>query len=527
MKLLMLFLMGFMSLLMSCKSPHQVKEQSLRINIRKEPVSLDPRKGNDMIASQLHFMLFEGLVRLGPDMNISPAQAESYEITVDGKTYTFHLGDNFWSDGTPVTAQDFEKAWKALLDPEFPCPDAYLLYAIKNAKRAKKGQAAADAIGIYARGAKTLVVELEAPSPHFLQIVASSVLLPVNSAADRSHPLWATSDKHFVSNGPFKLARWKFNQEITLIKNRTYRRADEVKLERIDVEMIDWEMAVLHLFKTGHFDLIGTPLSLLPSALRQNQEKKGALTSHPVATTKFLAFNTTTFPFSNANIRRAFALSIDRQAIVTHITQLGETPASTVIPPILTAGEVSPLFADANSALAKECLKRGLEELGIRAKDLQPLTFVYCASEINHLMAQELQNRWAATLGVQVNLEQVEFKTLHEKSKRGDYSIALFAWLADYGDPMNILERFEDATSHRNYPKWQNSSYNLLLEQARGAASREDYLAKIQEAERILVDEMPLTCLFHENYSFMLSPRIRGFAVSPIGHIYFDQISVE
>ena len=139
------------------------REQNLRINLRVEPVSLDPRKGNDMVASQLHFMLFEGLLRLNPDMTLSPAQAHSYDLSADGKIYTFHLRDAKWSDGTPVTAYDFEKSWKSLLDITFYSPDAYLLYAVKNAKRAKMGEISLQEVGIHSKNAKTLVVELERP----------------------------------------------------------------------------------------------------------------------------------------------------------------------------------------------------------------------------------------------------------------------------------------------------------------------------------------------------------------------------
>ena len=224
--------------MMSC-SPTQfskpTRSQSLRINLSKEPASLDPRKGNDMVASQIHFMLYEGLLRLNPDMSLSVAQAESYEISSDHKTYTFHLKNTVWSDGSPVTAYDFEKTWKSMLDPCFPSPDAYLLYPIKNAKPVKEGKLPLDQVAIHSKDVKTLVIELERPTPYFLQILASSVFLPVKTDKDQSMPNWATQPEQIISNGPFTLKSWKFNQEMVFEKNPHYHRASQVQ----HVEVVD------------------------------------------------------------------------------------------------------------------------------------------------------------------------------------------------------------------------------------------------------------------------------------------------
>ncbi len=479
-----------------------------------------------MVASQLHFMLFEGLLKLNPDLTLSPAQAKSYDVSEDHKTYTFHLRDTTWSDGTPVTAYDFEKSWKSILNPVFPCPDAYLLNPIKNARLAKRGEIPLYQVGITSKDAKTLIIELEYPAPFFLQTVASSVLLPVNFQLDSREPDWADSSKNFISNGPFLLKDWKFNQEIVLEKNSLYRQADQVQLDNIVFEIMDNESTVLYLYSTGHFDLVGSPLSFIPSMIHHDVEKKKELKFFPVATTKFLAFNTSSFPFNNANIRRAFAYAINRKDIVEHISQLDQQEALTVIPPALLPNQPD-LFKDADHETAKEFLQKGLQELQMEAKDLNSITFMYCSSAVNQSIVQELQNRWSKVLGVDVNLENMEFKLLHDRSKKGEFSIGLFAWLADYSDPMNILERFQDKTSHRNYSKWQHEPYNLLLSQALQASSPSEYLQKIKEAEQILVDEMPITGLYHDNYVFLIQPHVKGFAISPLGHICFDRISIQ
>jgi len=529
MKNLLFLIAAFVSLFVSCskmdpKMSH--KEQNLRVTIRIEPISLDPRKGNDMIASQLHFMLFEGLLKLNADLTLSPAQAKSYDVSADHKIYTFHLGDTTWSDGTPVTAYDFEKSWKSILNPVFPCPDAFLLYPIKNARRAKQGEVALYQVGITSKDAKTLVVELEYPAPFFLQTVASSVLLPVNFQLDSKNPDWADSAKNFISNGPFTLKEWKFNQELVLEKNNLYREAKEVHLDHLIFEIMNNESTILYLYSSGHLDIVGYPISFIPSMIHQDKEKKKQLQFFPVATTKFLAFNTSGFPFDNANIRRAFSYAINRKAIIEHITQLDQKEALTIIPPALLPNQHD-LFNDADDKKAQDYLRKGLQELKMEPKDLSGFTFMYVSNPVNQSIAQELQNVWSKVLGVEVNIENVEFKQLHERSKRGEFGIGLFAWVPDYSDPMNILERFQDKTSHRNYSKWHHEPYNKILSQAIQTASPQEYHQKIKEAEKLLIDEMPISCLYHDNYVFLIQPHVKGFAISPLGHIYFDKISIQ
>jgi oligopeptide transport system substrate-binding protein len=500
------------------------QEQSLRINLRKEPVSLDPRKGNDMVASQIHFMLFEGLLRLNPDMSLSLAQARAYEISPDNKRYTFHLKDTVWSDGTPVTAYDFEQAWKSMLDPAFPALDAYLLYPIKNAQMAKKGEISIDQVGISSPDAKTLVVELEHPAPHFLQVVASSVLLPVQAEMNRRQPYWSSHAQYIRSNGPFILKEWELNKGMVLEKNSFYHEAERVKLQRIFIDVMDRELAVLHMHASGYFDLVGAPLSFFPAMLLEDLEKKKLLTFFPVAGSKFLAFNTSVPPFDNTHIRRAFALAIDRKTIVEQITNLNQKRALNIIPPVFLPDDKE-YFQDADIEQAKQAFQLGAKETDIKA--LKNITFMYVSSEINHILAQALQQMWSKALGVDVALQQVEFKTLHERSKTGDFSIGLFVWVADYGDPINIFERFVDKTNHRNYPKWDNKQYRDLINEALQASSRVQYVEKLKDLEALMIQEMPLTCLFHENYAFLIHPHVQNFAISPIGHIYFDRIYID
>ncbi|HVW99391.1 MAG TPA: ABC transporter substrate-binding protein, partial [Candidatus Babeliaceae bacterium] len=186
MKVVYFFLI--LTLLASCGKPEapSKKLHILRMNVNREPVSMDPRQGSEYVSSTLHFMLFEGLMRLNPDGSLTPAQAKSVEISDDRKTYTFHLRDTKWSDGTPVTAYDFEKAWKKILSPHFAAPSASLLYAIRNAEKAKRGTISLEDVGIHSTDPRTLIVELESPTPYFLSLVSFCVFFPVKQTADEN-----------------------------------------------------------------------------------------------------------------------------------------------------------------------------------------------------------------------------------------------------------------------------------------------------------------------------------------------------
>lgn len=511
-------------MLSACSTTHVsgiTENKDLWTCINKEPVSLDPRKGNDVVASQIHFMLFEGLVRVNPDMTISLGQAESYEISPDKKTYVFHLRDACWSDKSPVTSYDFEASWKSILDPCFPSPDAYLLYCIKNARLAKMRHISKEYIGIQSIDAKTLVIELEYPVPYFLHIAASSVLLPINAKKDQEDIKWSSHLQNFISNGPFQLKRWALNEQVVLQKNPHHHRAHEITLDHIIIDILDSEMKAFELYLKGRYDVIGSPFTYFPCDQLDMLKAERIVSFFPVAGTKFLSFNTSRGVLQNTNIRRALAYAISRKTIIERITKFNEKEALNVIPSLLVSDHVA-YFMDGDELTAKECFRKGVQELNIN--QVENISLTYVASELNHILAQELQHIWLRVLGIDIVLKAIDFKMLHAYAQQGEYDIALFVWLADYGDPMSILERFTDKENPRNYPKWENARYDHCLREARAMAASNQYGKKLREAEEILIDEMPFTCLFHESFAFLISSKIHNFTVSPIGHIHFDRI---
>jgi oligopeptide transport system substrate-binding protein len=522
----------FMAFLYACnqKDDQSMKKRCLRTNLKEEPSSLDPRRGRNLTgASHLHAMLFEGLMRSEPDGSLSCAQAASYEISQDKKTYTFHLRNTFWSNGTPVTAHDFEKTWKDILNPTFPSLDAHALYCIKNALAAKKGETSLNQVGIHAKDAKTLVVELEAPTPHFLQIAASNILFPINQSQDLHFPNWySDATEHFVCNGPFKLAQWKHNNYLVLEKNSYYHLADKVKLDSIYFSIIDNESATLNMYHTQDLDIVGLPISPLPTDSYPDLIKRDLLNVFQAPGTMVCMFNTKQFPFYNANMRKAFSYAIDRKILIDNITQLKEEPALRLVPAVVKKNPKS-YFEDAHLQKARACFQKGLEELGIQAKDLNgKITFTYWLHDHGcPMLPQALQQQWLKNLGVEVELEAVEYKTLHEKGKKGLFSMGYFVFISMYNDPIELLDRFKNKENPRNYSRWHSPEYADYVNRAAQTVSSEEHFELLDRAEAVLMDELPFAPIFHWNYALLVQPYVKGFAVSPSGNLCFERISIE
>lgn len=507
-------------------------KQSLRINLKENPSCLDPRRSRSMSgSSQLQAMLFEGLMRVEPNGELSCAQASSYEISPDQKTYTFHLRHSLWSDGSPVTAYDFEKTWKNILDPHFTSLDAHVLFAIKNARAAKKGELSLNEVGIYAENAKTLIVKLECPTRNFLPIVASTILFPINQTQDTSFPNWyLEANEHFVCNGPFKLVSWKPHQEMLLEKNTCYHRANKIKLDSIHISMISSGASALHLYASELLDVIGLPLSPLSFELYRELAQKELLEIVQTPGTLVCMFNTKQFPFNNVNMRKAFSYAINRRVLIDTITLLKEHPALGAVPPVLKKNKAKPFFKDNNMREARKHFQKGLEELGITAQNLSgKLTFSFWKHEHGcPLLPQALKQQWLEKLGVEIELEALDLKALHDKGEKGLFSMGCFVFIAMYyDDSIELLDRFKYAHNPRNYARWQNDSFIDLLTQSEQYSSPEERASLLEQAESLLMDEMPFAPIFHWNYALLVQPYVKGLTVSPLGYLCFDRISIE
>lgn len=484
----------------------------LKVNVVAEPYSLDPRRARDLQSQTMAKMFFEGLVRINPKDQPELALAEKVEVSKDGFVYVFDLRKAVWSNGDPVTAGDFVHAWRQVLSPDFPSDQAFQLYVLKNAKAAKQGKVKIEEIGVKEDNGK-LVVELENPTPYFLELLAMPVFFPVNAKLDQQNPNWAQDKKSYVSNGPFILDEWRHSDALLVKKNPQYWDAPSVKLGEIELVMVG-EETEFKMYEKKQLDWAGSPLSILPLSSLPQLKNKQALNQKPFLATYFFRLNTEKAPFDDIRVRHAFALALNRQEIVEHVTQGGQMPATGLVPESMGL-QSQPYFTDGDIDGAKAILST------VDFSDTGPIKLLYISNERNHLIAQAVQQQWKTALGIEVELEPVERKIYFERISRKDFQISSGSWTADFNDPINFLEVFKYRSNGSNNTFWEDDRYAALLDQAMQAADPQQRKHLFQASEEILMEAMPIIPLFYYTMLYVKNDRVQNVVVSALGSIDF------
>lgn len=504
------FILCLSLLFVSCsKKDLPVSKQIVRLSLPSDPSSLDPRKARDLCSGVVLRMLFEGLMRTANDGSLEKGVAKDIQVSDDGLKYTFSLKEMSWSNGSPLTAFDFLFAWKSLLDPKFPSDTAYFLYPIKNAKQAKLGEVTLDSVGVYATDNQTLVVELEAQTPYFLDLLTAPAFFPVLESKDEN---WAQEASTIVSNGPFCVDAWAHADQLKLRKNGSYWDQENVQLEGVEFSVCSQDTE-FRSFEDNKLDWAGSPLSSIPRDAMDSLKAQKKLEIAPFLATQICRVNTTlaSSPLSNPKFRRALALAVDRTAIVEHVLQGGQTVATGLVPPEISLCKKG-FFIDNSFKEARDLLA----ELEIPAPSI---VISYYNNERSRLIAQTLQAQWEEKLGISVSLEAVEPKVYFQKISQKEFQIALGSWVADFSDPINFLEVFKSKENGTNNTGWENSEYIDLLNQSalcRDVQKRKEILV---QAEKILMDEMPFIPIFHFALNYIKNDALIGAYVTPQGHL--------
>jgi oligopeptide transport system substrate-binding protein len=501
----------------------------INLNLQQDPSTLDPRKGADLTSSTIHLLIFEGLTRLTPEGVYEPALAEKIEISEDRKTYTFTLRSAKWSDGSSLDAHDIAETWLDMLAPNFPCPNAHLLYNIKNAESLKKNLIDPSEVGIQVLDPKTLVVHLNEPIPYFLEIISFCVLSPVKKSWIKENSSWSENlDREFICNGAFRPVKWIRGREMLLEKNPHYWDSANVKLAGINFSFVNDEVTALHMYEMNELDVIGLPFTPIPvDALPKFIDKKEINTLSCPAST-LISFNTEKFPFNNLNIRRAFALAINRKEIIDNITLLNDENGINLLPRSLRKGYAVNIINDNDIHNSQLFLKRGLEELNISLETLSSCISLIYPNSTNHArIAETLQAQWKEVLGVNVELIKLERKLLMHKLVNRDYHMGQCIWYAQYQDPMNFLERFRLKENSKNYPGFYNTEYINLLEKAQQELDESERSEYLNKALAILTNQMPLTMIYHWNISYLKKPYIKNLYVQPSGSFFLNRVEID
>lgn len=501
----------------------ETNNQTLRLNIRTEPFSLNPGLANDSTSSSVLLQTFEGLTRIGPTGKVQNAIAKEIDVSKDLMTYTFTLRkDAKWTNGDPVTAHDFEFAWKWVLNPENQSKYAYQLYYLKNAEAANAGKVPLNEIGVEALNNQTLKVRLENPTPYFLQLTAFYTYFPVNSRIAKQYPKWfRDAGKLYTSNGPFKMVEWDHHNKIVLTKNENYWDRDAVTLKRIEMYMINNPLTEINMFQTGELDWAGSPTGTIPTEAIPSLKATGDLKVQPIAGTYWYKFNTEKVPLNNVHIRKALSYAIDRQLIVNRITQGGQIPATAAVPPTMIPENREGYFHDAQINKAKQLLQKGLRELGYSTvNELPPITLSFNTDDAHAKVAQAIQDMWKRNLGIAVELNNAEWAVYIEQLHQGDYQIGRMGWLGDFNDPINFLELFKEPGGN-NDTRWYNQEFKALLEKSANETDPEKRLELLKEAESILMNEMPVMPIYFYTNVWVQSQNLHNVVLSGLGDAQF------
>jgi oligopeptide transport system substrate-binding protein len=489
--------------------------QVLRLNL-SEPATLDPALAEDVVSGAVIRAMFDGLVRLDKDGIPQRSLAERIEVSEDKLTYTFTLRDSCWTNGDPVTADDFAYAWIRALDPHTASGSAYQYYILKNGAAFHAGKVNAEEVGVKALDKKVLQVTLEYPAPYFL--ATCSFFYPVHRKTVEGNKEWARHSGTLVSNGPFRLEDWKHKNKLVLARNETYWDKQAVKLDRIEFSMIEDANTELAMFENGELDWAGQPLSGLPVDAVQPLKEAGKLFTKPKATTYYIRFNCERPPFTNANIRRAFAYSINRREIAEHIGQAGQTPLTGFVP-ISASLKPEGFFLDHDVEKARQFLAEGMKELGITR--LPPVTYLFNTSDRNKKIAETLLAQWKNVLNADVRLINKETKVYLDDQIQGKFEITRSSWTGDCNDPVNFLEKFIEPYSASNITRWHNPKYTALIRQSYAERDENKRRRLLLEAETLLMEEMPLTGIFSDVNAWVQSGHVKGIQVDPLGYIDF------
>lgn len=452
-------------------------------------------------------MLYEGLFRSSQNGDLEYGVCKKVQISQNKKTYLLSLKKTFWSDGSLVTAYDFENTWLDQLDPEFPSPYSYLFYPIKNAKNYKKNLCLRSDVGIKALKEDLLQIELETPRSDLFELLSFTCFHPYKKKGDL-----------VLFNGPFHLVKHKAHELIELEKNQHYYDAESVDISQLLIYILDSESTAFAMFDKKELDIIGGPLSAVP---QEELKKHTPFHTQKMAGSTLCAFNTQSKFFSNKNLRKAFAYAIDHDVL----NKIKQTPL--IAPSFLPKTDHCDnnyLSHHAKQDLAKYHLEQALKELHIDKNELNELCYYFGAKPEHAKIAQLLHLFWKTTLGIDVKLARLEHKTLASKISDKDFDFAQLVWLSPYNSPLALLDRFKEASLSKNFSSFQHPQLSVLIQKLEYGLDHQDHI--MSQIENIFADHLPFIPVNNWQYPYFVSSKIKKLSFTNLGTLNFTFIKI-
>ncbi|MGC9333142.1 MAG: ABC transporter substrate-binding protein, partial [Anaerolineae bacterium] len=500
--------------------PPQPAPHPLRVHVGN-PIMLDPALAVDPYSGSVIEQLFCGLVELTPQIGIQPDVARSWEVSEGGRRYLFHLRDDAaWSDGVPVTAGDFEVAWKRVLDPATESPVANLLYDIAGARAFHSGGPGGEDVAVHAVDEWTLMVDLEAPTAHFLQLLAYNATFPAPSHALQVYgESWSDADK-IVTNGPFQLVSWSQEALMVLTRNPNYHGRRGGNVEQVDLSLLPdgaWS-ARWQMYEADELDVLnlwGPPVRERDRARHRHPRD---YVSTPQLTTYYTGFVTTRKPFDDRRVRRAFVLAIDKERMNDTVLGADSTPATGGYIPVGMPGHSPGIGLPYDPGQARDLLAEAGYPGGRGFPDAEWLSLSGAEAYAEYMQAQ-----WSQVLGVQVRWEIVEYATLIHRLYEQPPHMFGMGWGADYPDPDSFLR----ASLIRHYTRWRNLTYDGLVERARRSTDQGERMALYGQADRLLIEEAVLLPGTYAREHLLVKPWVSRYPTSGIGRHFWKDVVIE
>lgn len=513
----------------------EAAERKLVFQMSEEPQCMDPTMNDYASGSYALSNLFTGLYKFAEDGTLIPALAEGHTVSEDGTVYTFTLREGLkWSDGSPLTAKDFEYSWKRVLNPELASETAYTLYGvIKNGYQAFVEQSCSlDEVGVKALDDRTLEVTLTAPAPYFLSMTVSSAFKPVHQATiEKYGEDWDVHAESYVCNGPFMIKEMHPDEKYVMVKNPNYYDADKVQLDTLEFVFLNAAETVLIAFENGEIDVAST---VNADALKKYGGTDNMLVSDRIGL-RYYEFNTTAEGLTDPKVRRALAMALDRNVLITAVLQ-DEMPALKgfiphAFPDLLddskswrdTHGD-----AFAEDVAAAQAL---MAEAGYpNGEGFPTIRLVQEPTAGLVKVAQAMSQMWKQNLGINVEIVTVESGVYWADDTgtrdSGDFEIAYMGYTGDYLDPSGILYNFDTRGGEKN-TRWSNAEYDDLMNQLRNGVAGEERQKVLERAEALLAEEMPLFPVYSYVSQALVNSRVHGFTRNYIGHPNFEYCTVD
>lgn len=492
--------------------------KTISLNAGMEPTGLNTLTSTYSIEFALFKHMYENLVTLDDDDNTAPGAAESWDYDEDTLTYTFHLRkDGVWTNGDPVTANDFEFAWSQALNPDVASDYAYFLYFIKNAEKYFNGEVTWDEVGVKVVDDYTLEVTLEQPTPYALFLFSFGTLAPINQRFYEAvgADLYSTEAQYFCTNGPFALTEWSHNDKIVMQKNDAWHGAADVEVEEIDWKIITDANAALSSFLAGDLDMVGLGTGEL---IKQATAAGATIQSYTDGTAFYIYFNNNDQYLSNVNLRRALFNAIDEQKEIDTVWQNDNEPMTSFTAPGVSAtdgtsfaGKVGELYAPSrDQEKAKEYLATALSELGCTVDDLSAHLSIDCGDSATSIAeASFYQEQWRQVLGIEVTVNSMITKQGSQNRKTGNYVMSITGWGPDYNDPNTFLDLWV-TDGGNNQTGFSNERYDELIDLAAKETDLEKRESYFIECEQIIADQLPIGPAFWRAPSYACSDKIKG-----------------